>query len=77
MSTEDIGVETKDPEAHRLVHAVGDIAHGPTEIGVDNKGAFDVYHRTTALAMAVARAVEELAVARAAAREEVVMAVEV
>jgi hypothetical protein len=38
---------TSDPEAHRLIHAVGELVHGPIEIGVDNKGAYDLCHRTT------------------------------
>ncbi len=39
---------TSDPEARRLlIHAVGELVHGPIEVGVDNKGAYDLYHRTT------------------------------
>jgi hypothetical protein len=38
---------TSDPEAHRLIHAVGELVHGPIEVGVDNKGAYDLCHRTT------------------------------
>ena len=54
---ESLEAQTDDPEAHRLVHAVGDavrlagvgdIKHGPVEVGVDNKGAYDLCHRTTA-----------------------------
>ena len=45
--TEDLEVSTKSPEAHRLIHAIGDIVHGPVEVGVDNSGAFDLCHRTT------------------------------
>ena len=44
---EDLEVGTKKPEAHRLIHAVGDIMHGPTEVGVDNSGAYNLCHRTT------------------------------
>ena len=51
--------ETSDPEAHRMLHAVGDAVkedegaggdfeHGPVEVGVDNKGAYDLCHRSTA-----------------------------
>ena len=40
-------ISIKDPEAHRLVHGIGDIVHGPIEAGVDNSGAFDLCHRTT------------------------------
>ena len=54
-----VDAETSDPEAHRMLHAVGDAVkqgeaavgdfeHGPVEIGVDNKGAYDLCHRTTA-----------------------------
>jgi hypothetical protein len=32
---------------HRLIHAVGELVHGPIEVGVDNKGAYDLCHRTT------------------------------
>jgi len=42
---DDTELATKDPEAHRLIHAAGDIVHGPTEVGVDNKGAYDLCHR--------------------------------
>ena len=45
--TEQLSVATKDPEAHRQVHAVGDIMHGPTTIGVDNSGAHSLCNRTT------------------------------
>lgn len=48
-------LETDDPEAHRLIHAVGDsareggvIKHGPIDTGVDNKGAYDLCSRSTA-----------------------------
>jgi hypothetical protein len=47
FSLTDIEAATRSAEAHRLVHSVGDILHGPTEVGVDNKGAFDLCHRTT------------------------------
>ena len=54
-----VDAETSDPEAHRMLHAVGDTVkqgeaavgdfeHGPVEVGVDNKGAYDLCHRTTA-----------------------------
>ena len=43
----ELELETKDPEAHRLVHSVGDIMHGATEIGVDNSGAYSLCLRTT------------------------------
>ena len=33
--------------AHRLIHSIGDIVHGPIDAGVDNSGAFDLCHRTT------------------------------
>ena len=29
------------------MHAVGDILHGPTEVGTDNTGAFNLCQRTT------------------------------
>lgn len=38
-------LETKDPEAHRLVSQVQSMIHGPTEVGTDNSGAYDLYHR--------------------------------
>ena len=38
---------TKSAEAHRLVHSVGDLVHGPIEVGVDNSGAYNLCHRTT------------------------------
>ena len=44
---EDQEVSTRDPEAHRLLHAVGDIAHGPIEVGVDNSGAYNLVQRKT------------------------------
>ena len=44
---EDQEVATRDPEAHRLLHAVGDIAHGPIEVGVDNSGAYNLVQRKT------------------------------
>ena len=44
---DDMEIATKDPEAQRMVHAVNDIVHGPIEVGVDNKGAYDLCHRTT------------------------------
>ena len=47
FSPDDQSVATKDPEAHRLVHAVRDFVHGPIEVGVDNSGAFNLVHRTT------------------------------
>ena len=34
-------------EAHRLIHAVGDIVHGPIEVGVDNSGAYNLVQRKT------------------------------
>ena len=43
----DIELETKDTEAHRLVNKVGDIMHGPTEVGVDNSGAYSLCQRST------------------------------
>ena len=45
--TDELEVSTKDPEAHRLIHAVGDIVHGPTEVGVDNSGAYSLCQRAT------------------------------
>ena len=47
FADDDVEVSTKDPEAHRLIHAVGDIVHGPTEVGVDNTGAFNLCQRAT------------------------------
>ena len=53
FEADDVLVETKRPEVHRLIHAAGDsvrqgdIAHGPTWVGTDNKGAYDLCHRTT------------------------------
>ena len=47
FSDEDLHVSTKRPEAHRLVHAVGDIVHGPIRVGTDNSGAYNLCHRTT------------------------------
>ena len=44
---EDQEMSTKSAEAHRLVHAIGDIVHGPIEVGVDNSGAYNLCHRTT------------------------------
>ena len=32
---------------HRLVHAVGDIVHGPISVGVDNSGAYSLCQRST------------------------------
>ena len=54
-----VDAQTKDVEAHRMIHAVGeavkssdrgvgDFEHGPVEVGVDNKGAYDLCHRATA-----------------------------
>ena len=40
-------ISTKSAEAHRLVHSVGDIVHGPIDVGVDNSGAYNLCHRTT------------------------------
>ena len=42
-----MGVGTKDAEAHRMVHAVGDLVHGPTVVGTDNTGAFNLCQRAT------------------------------
>ena len=47
FTDKDQEVVTKSPEAHRLVHAVGDIVHGPIDVGVDNSGAYNLCHRTT------------------------------
>ena len=47
FKSDDQVAAVKDPEAHRLVHAVGDMVHGPIEVGVDNSGAYDLVHRTT------------------------------
>ena len=47
FTDKDQEVATKSPEAHRLVHAVGDIVHGPIDVGVDNSGAYNLCHRTT------------------------------
>ena len=43
---EDPELGTKDKEAHRLVNKAMEIKHGPTEVGTDNTGAFDLCHRT-------------------------------
>ena len=47
FDTEDMGIATKDPEAHRLIHSVGEIIHDATSIGVDNSGAYSLCQRTT------------------------------
>ena len=50
----DVSASTADVEAHRLVHAALEVAqaaaateHGPTLVGTDNKGAYDLCHRAT------------------------------
>ena len=47
FSENDVEVGTRRPEAHRLIHAVGEIFHGPTEVGVDNSGAYNLCQRVT------------------------------
>ena len=47
FTEDDLEVGTKHPEAHRQIHAAGDIVHGRTEVGVDNSGAYDLCHRAT------------------------------
>ena len=42
---DDVELETKDKEAHRLVNKAREMVHGPTEIGTDNTGAYDLCHR--------------------------------
>ena len=50
----DVSASTADVEAHRLVHAALEATqaaaateHGPTLVGTDNKGAYDLCHRAT------------------------------
>ena len=42
-----VEVQTKDPEAHRLIHKVAELEHGPIDVGTDNKGAYDLTLRAT------------------------------
>ena len=44
----DIDIETDDHETHKLYHRkLGDIKHGPVEVGTDSKATYDLCHRTT------------------------------
>ena len=40
FESDGVEVGTNDPEAHRLIHGIGDIVHGAIEVGVDNSGAY-------------------------------------
>ena len=42
-----IEMETADPEARRRASIAQELVQGPTEIGTDNSGAYDLCHRTT------------------------------